>query len=257
MRRDRLTIIAAIVLALGMLASRPAASADLMLAVEDDWYPYAAEVNGRPEGISVDLVRAAYAAVGVDVGFRIMTYVRCMELVDQDEVIGCFNTPGDKDIRERQLLPEEPLDRNPAWIYTRATNDTRVTSLSDLKGEPIGIVNGYRYAEEFMSEPGLIREAAGSDLQNLKKLVAGRLQYVVLYERVADWLMGRYGEELGLELRPVLKVGELALYVSFSKHHPAAPQALNKLDEGLRAIKQSGEYQEIMHRWEQKLSRHP
>lgn len=257
MKRHRLTVLAALVLTLGTLAFAPVQGAELVLAVEDDWYPYAAEVNGKPEGISVDLVRAAYQAVDVEVAFRLMSYARCMELVDQGELIGCFNTPGDKEIRERQLLPKEPLDRNPAWIYTRATNDAHITSLTDLKGEPVGIVNGYRYAEEFMGHPGLVREAAGSDLQNLKKLVAGRLEYVVLYERVADWLIGRYGEELGLDLRPVLKVGELALYVSFSHNHPNARQAMNKLDEGLRAIKENGTYEDIMDRWEQKLSRRP
>lgn len=226
----------------------------LVLLAEDDWYPYAAAVDGEPRGISVDLVRAAYGAVGVDVEFRLASYSRCMELVNQGRFIGCFNTPVGDSALENQLLPEEALDRNPAWIYTRAGNDTAVDELGDLHGKPIGIVNGYRYADQFMADPALLREAAGSDLQNMKKLAAGRIEYVVLYERVAEWLMGRYGEEMGLELRPVLKVGELALFVSFSRQHPGAREAMTQLDEGLRRIKRNGEYRRIMAEWEDRLA---
>lgn len=226
----------------------------LVLLAEDDWYPYAAAVDGEPRGISVDLVRAAYAAVGVEVEFRIASYARCMELVNQGKYVGCFNTPVGESALENQLLPEEALDRNPAWVYKRADNEADIDELADLHGEPIGIVNGYRYADHFMNDPRLVREPAGSDLQNLKKLAAGRLEYVVLYERVAEWLVGQYGERMDLDVEPVVQVGELALYVSFSRQHPRAQEAMAKFDEGLRRLKQSGEYARIMAEWERKLS---
>lgn len=226
----------------------------LVLLVEDDWFPYAAAVGERPVGISVDLVRAAYGAVGVEVELTPMAYSRCMELVSGGQYVGCFNTPADDGAVDDQLLPEEPLDHNPAWIYKRADNPAWIGSLADLAGEPIGIVNGYRYSADFMNDPRLVREVAASDLQNLKKLAAGRLDYVVMYERVAEWLIGRHGTEMGLALEPVVKVGELALYVSFSRRHPAAATAMQQLDEGLRRIKRNGEYRRIMREWEQRLA---
>ena len=36
------------------------------LVAENDWFPYSAERHGEPEGMAVDLVRAAYKAAGVE-----------------------------------------------------------------------------------------------------------------------------------------------------------------------------------------------
>lgn len=238
-----------------LLFTAGAATAEtLTLVAENDWYPYAADRNGEARGISVDLVRAAYAAEGVDVQFKLMSYARCMELLNLGEEIGCFNTPDDDAIREAQLLPEHALDINPAYIYTRADNVAEALSLAQLGGKVVGIVNGYRYGNAFMQNPHILREYSPSDLQNLKKLAAGRLDYIVLYERVARYLIGQYGEELSIKIRPITPIGEIAIFVSFSPHHPRSAEAMKQFDQGMKKLQDSGRYAAILQGWDTKLT---
>lgn len=232
----------------------PAAAETLTLVAEDDWYPYAAERNGEARGISVDIVRAAYAAVGVDVQFKLMAYARCMESLDLGEEVGCFNTPDDDEIRLSQSLPQHALDINPAFVYARVDNVADDLTLEELRGSVVGIVNGYRYGNAFMQDPHFFREYSASDLQNLKKLAAGRLDYIVLYERVARYLIGRHGEDLAVNIKPVTPIGEIAIFVSFSRHHPRSESAKKQFDQGMQKLKESGQYASILNDWDAKLA---
>ena len=49
------------------LLSPAGAGERVVLVAEDDWYPYSAKRNGQSEGLSVDIVRAAFASAGVTV----------------------------------------------------------------------------------------------------------------------------------------------------------------------------------------------
>ena len=228
-------------------------ASSLTLVAEDDWYPYSAERQGEARGISVDIVRAAYAAVGVDVSFKVMSYARCMQLLDIGEEIGCFNTPADADIREQQVLPEHALDTNPAYIYVRGDHPYDDQTLAEHSGNVIGIVNGYRYGDVFMSDPQILREYSASDLQNLKKLAAGRLDYIVLYDRVARYLIGQYGDELGINIKPVTLIGNIEIYVSFSRNHPDSERAKRQFDEGMSVLQKEGRYAKILNEWDKRL----
>src|SRR5690606_42020620 len=49
-----------------LLGALGTAQADVpRIGVEDDWYPYSAVRQGEIRGLSVDIVRAAFAAAGV------------------------------------------------------------------------------------------------------------------------------------------------------------------------------------------------
>ena len=238
-----------------LLCTAPMLAAEtLTLVSENDWYPYAAERNGEARGLSVDLVRAAYAAVGVDVEFKVMSYARCMELLNTGEEVGCFNTPDDADIRAQQKLPQHALDTDLAYVYTRAESPQASLTLEQLAGKAVGIVNGYRYGDAFMHDPMILREFSASDLQNLKKLAAGRLDYIVLYERVARYLMGIYGGQLELKIKPVTPIGDIAIFVSFSPLHPRAEYAREMFDRGMSLLKSSGGYASIVSRWDAQLT---
>ena len=64
----------------------------IRIGAEDDWSPYSSVAQGRPVGFAVDLVRAAWAASGVDVELVPLPYARCMKEVDRGLLAGCFDT---------------------------------------------------------------------------------------------------------------------------------------------------------------------
>lgn len=82
-----------------------------------------------------------------------------------------------------------------------------IHSLADLAGRPVGTVVGYRYPElESALGHGFIREDAPSMENNLRKLIAGRMEYAILEKMVFEYQ---------LRMDKSIKLRADLLYVSF------------------------------------------
>ena len=67
-------------LALLFATAPPAHAEPLRIGAEDDWYPYTALRDGQVQGMSVDIVKAAFAATSTDIELLPYPYARCMQL---------------------------------------------------------------------------------------------------------------------------------------------------------------------------------
>ena len=224
----------------------------LVLVAEDDWYPYSAKRNGKAEGLAVDIVRAAFAAAGVSVEFKTMPYARCMQAVKQGVELGCFDTLKDAATRDAYLFHEQPLFKATIAIYAPASFAGSV-SARQLAGHSVGLTNGYTYGDDVERNPAIRRDMAPNDLLTLRKLLAGRTEFALVYTRVADWLQLQNPDLRG-GFRQVGTLLEDGLYLSFSKAHSEAPDAVRQLNRGLAKIRANGTYARIEADWQRRLS---
>lgn len=242
-----------VLLSLMLLVS--AASAEkFVIVAEDDWYPYSAAVNGKPEGFSVDVVKAAYKAAGHEVDYKLLTYNKCMADVSEGKEIGCFDTIIDENVLKTQQFHKEPLFTAKLMIYAKADSTATGLTIKDLAKKKVGVTAGYTYGDEFEKNTEMIKEQAPQDLFNLRKLIAGRIDYAIVYEKVGESIIGKNKSELFGKVKPVGQVGSLDVFVSFSKKHPQATKAMDEFDKGLKAIKANGEYKKIEETWTKKLA---
>lgn len=221
----------------------------IRIGAEDDWRPYSYVAEGKPVGFAVDLARAAWAAAGVELELVSLPYARCMREVDNGTLAGCFDTLRDARTEDKYLWHKRPLFKARIAIYGRnqGVGSTRV-ELADLLGRRIGVTNGYDYGEAFDNDTRMVRDVAPSDLISLRKLVAGRIDYALVYDRVAQEI-ARVHPQLaeGFVLRGTLV--EPPLYLSFSKRRPGLEPLIARFDAGLDKIHKSGEYARIEARW--------
>lgn len=228
--------------------SQPAlATGQLTLLAEDDWAPYASVQNGQAHGMAVDIVRAAYQAVGVTVTFRSMPYARCMRLVEVGREVGCFDSLKDSTTLQRFAFGKQPLFTATIAIYGHQP-ESGIT-VAGLAGKRIGLTNGYTYGSQVEQDTRMFKDKAVSDLASMRKLAARRLDYALVYTRVAEQLQRQHGHELGGRLYRVGTVIENPLYVSFSQRNPRSESAMNQLDRGLQLLQQTGLYQQILQQW--------
>ena len=234
----------------------PAFAAEpLVLVAEDDWYPYSAKRNGQAEGLAVDIVRAAYAAAGVTVEFRTMPYARCMQAVKQGVEIGCFDTLKDASTRDTYLFHEQPLFKATIGIYAPAAFSGRMTP-KQLVGHSVGLTNGYTYGDAVEKNDAIRKDMASNDLLTLRKLIAGRVEFALVYTRVADWLQ-QQSPELRGGFRQAGVLLEDGLYLSFSKSRRESAEAIRQLNRGLAQIRANGTYARIEGDWQRRLSAEP
>ncbi len=226
------------------------ASERIRIGAEDDWSPYSSSVKGKPQGFAVDLVRAAWAAAGVEVELVPLPYARCMKEVDRGDLAGCFNTLRDPVQETRYRWHQQALFQARIGIYGRvAPGETpKPMGLEGLRGKRIGTTHGYDYGAAFDGDPTMLRDEAPSDLSSLRKLVAGRVDYALVFDRVANAIAKSHPDlGKGFALHGVLVAPYL--YLSFSPKYPDIDRMVLLFDQGLAKVRKSGEYARIEAKW--------
>lgn len=224
------------------------ALANLTIIAENDWYPYSGEVDTQPRGLAVDIVKAAYKAAGVEVSLILRPYSRAMIEVKNGVHVGCFDTAYDKSLDADYLFHDESLFIAEIGIYG-ANDSPAINSVKELEGKKVGVTNGYTYSDEFDKNSKIIKEVAPGDLNNLKKLANGRVEYTVVYTRVNDHLVSANAQQLSGKYKKVGTLVTMPLFISFSKKHPDVQKALEAFNKGMALIKQDGTYDKIMSEW--------
>ncbi|MBF0484801.1 MAG: transporter substrate-binding domain-containing protein [Candidatus Omnitrophica bacterium] len=221
------------------------------IIAEDDWYPYSAKIENSAKGIGVDVVRAVFKAEGIDVEFETMNYDRGMAMVKDGQAIGCFDAPRTKEIEANYLWHDEAMFPAASMIYAPADYSGSVKSVADLPGKILGLTQGYGYGDAIDSNDKITKEYSKSDDVIIKKLIAKRVDFIVLFEKVADYLLSKEG--LQGQIKPVGPVESAQIYVAFSKSNPDGQKYRDIFSKGFSKIKADGTYQKIMDQWDAQL----
>lgn len=216
------------------------------IAAEDDWAPYSsvkADKSG-PEGLSPDLVRAAFKTQGVDVVFLAVPFARCLQYAKTGRALACFNATIIDSNRDVYHWHPTPLFEEELAIFgPQSAPDTPVT-VKDLEGRNLGVTIGYTYPTEIMENKKIRKFSATSDHNLLQMLAAKRVDYILIntmpgYMRIYQdpQLKGR-----------IKKVGVISLdgfWLGFSKADKNGQRLAETFEKGLRQIKADGTYQKI------------
>lgn len=221
----------------------------VVIGAEDDWYPYSGVVNGKPAGFAVDIVREAFSAAGIMVKFESLPYARCMAEAKAGKLLGCFNTARSPMLEKTYLWPDQPTFSARINVYVRSDSPLNNLTVKDLEGKTVGVTNDYEYGYEFDSNPRIKRDIANQDVLGLKKLIRGRFDYMLAYEKVTNHLLATYPDEFAGRIKPAGVIVNADLYVSFSKRYPDAAAMLARFNQGMAAIRKNKNYDQIEARW--------
>jgi len=220
--------------------------AELVLGVENSWAPYAYE-NGQ--GISVDIVRAAYSAVGRSVTFRSRPYARVLMEVESGALDGGFNVTRQASTERRFIFGATPiLIANGSYYFP----PNRVMDFKGLREVPVGtrlgLIIDYEYGDDYENYRDRFYESrVGRQQQIVRMLMAGRIDVAVMFDRVASYTV----QSMGLPKGSIVK-GRVhhssEIHVVFSKANAESLRNAEDLDLGLKIIKDSGLYADIISR---------
>jgi polar amino acid transport system substrate-binding protein len=165
-----------------------AAASDEILLVTGEFPPLTSESleNG---GLSVEIVRMVFAEMGRPVRFEFYPWERAEAMVASGEAWGAFPYVPTEERRTRYLV-SDPISygRTMLFYYGDRLAGTEYTELSDLQPFRMGVSLGYWYITPFQ-EAGLNLDEANDDVANLRKLQAGRIDLVPVYEVIGRWLI--------------------------------------------------------------------
>ena len=226
-----------------------AQGAPIRIGAEDDWAPFSSVQNGQLHGMAVDLVQAIFAEAGIPLELVPLPYARCMEEARRGRLAGCFDTLPDAALRKDFLFHARPLFIDEIWILGPVASTENRLKTADLAGRRVIVTHGYTYGDAFEGNPGIERVRAPHDINALRMLVAGRAEFAVVYRRITRHLERSSALDLRGQFKPVGKLEDAALYLSFSRQSPGAQALVHRFDEAHARLRANGVLQKIEKRW--------
>jgi len=207
----------------------------------NNWPPYTQMVEGKPAGLSVEILREAAARTGLRPTFVELPWNRCLQSVRGGYVDAVI------DAAPRAEFLQGPASfsvyTNTFWV--RDNDPLHAFDLPALQNYRIGLVNGYVYPKplhDALRPPAYQIEYSVDDPANVMKLGYGRVD-AIIGDYIATRVLAR---EHRLSLRALQPPHSFdRLYPSFNRNRADLHK---RIDVAIAAMIKEGFVDEIYHR---------
>jgi polar amino acid transport system substrate-binding protein len=225
--------------------------ADTIRLRSDAWFPLNGDPGAVRPGFGIEALQRIWGAAGYQLDYQLMSWARSLDAVrngDADCVIGA-----DQEEAPDLAFHREPLGMDSVKLYVRAADLWRFNSIGDIGRRSVAVISDYSYGDELDAwladsrNATRIQMAYGADALegNIRKLLAAQVDIVpespmVMSSALARLNLERFVTVAGLASPPA------PFYVACTAGNPAAEIWLATLDEGLRRLRASGEWQQLL-----------
>jgi polar amino acid transport system substrate-binding protein len=213
-----------------------------------EWSPYVGE--SLPQyGFTTAIVSEAFKRAGYEVKVDFMPWTRVIKESGEGTYDAAFPEYYSEE-RAQEFLMSEPFTSGPLGFYKRKADKITYTKLEDLKPYRIGVVIGYINTPEFDAANYLKKDEANSDEQNIRKLLAGRIDLAVIDKYVAQQLIKTSIPEAAgaLEfMEPPLQ--DQPLYVIFPRKTAGSEEKLKAFNAALKTMRDDGTLADILNEY--------
>ncbi|WP_375749842.1 substrate-binding periplasmic protein [Vibrio sp. HN007] len=238
-----------VVILLLLLTALPSAGKTSIRLSLGEWKPYISE--SMPDyGTFTQIVTESFALSGISVEYSFYPWKRAVYLAREGLVDGVIAIAHSKEREDEFLFSKDPILIGERVFFHMKDYPFHWNDMEDLKDIPIGGTFEYFYGEEFAQA-----EAAGkiqvdrvnSDLQNLQKLLAGRIKVFPITREIGQYIIKTdLSENKGkftFNEKPLITT---AFYIVLPKKSKSSEELISLFNSGFTKLKQSGRYQELL-----------
>ncbi len=223
----------------------PSAGAETLKLATGEWAPYTSE-EMEGHGFITEIITQVFQEMGMEADYQFAPWQRCYSLVLRGKVWAAFPYSYTEERAKEVFFSDTIGESTTKFFYYKTDHGAQYETLEDLKPYKIGGVKGYFYEEEF-EEAGLDVSYTSNETSSLKKLRAGRIDFMPLNELVGRALVKEefpgIAHEFGA-LPPPHSVAELKLIVS--KEYPNSKALLEQFNDALKKVKTTDAYRKIL-----------
>lgn len=236
-----------------ILFSLPAAGEDAKTVkiTCDPWPPWIESQDGvNPTGgifflITKEVFRRAHLAYTIE----IVPFQRCLYQLrtgKRDVMLMVSRTPE----REEFMEFSDIVINDPYYLYycTERIRSFEWTAWKDLENRTIGVVSGFNYGTAFLDaskEFNIRTDGSSTDVQNIRKLLKGRFDFIILNKANADRIAQQYPGFMDTVRRSEKVLHEGHYRFAFSKKSPFLP-VLPRINSILQEIRSDGTLERIV-----------
>ncbi len=214
---------------------------ELRLA-SDEWPPFTGE-PGTTRAAN-DLVETALDRAGIHATTTIVPWKQVEAGIrrgDFDGSAAMWRT----ERREQDMMFSAPYLENRLVLVGRAGSDVSATRMIDLVGKRVAAVGRYAYGDQIDQAQGVLFVNTRNDQDSLDRLLAGHVDYMLVDELVARYLLTFQPDEveanLEIGLRPLAR---RLLYFALRRDVPNVERIIAAFNGEIRAMQGDGTYAE-------------
>lgn len=220
----------------------------LDLVTGNDFAPFTGETLPQG-GMLTEVVQAAFKAVGLSYEVRFMPWKRGYDGVVAGKYLGSFpyvRTPE----REPEVLYSDPLMEVRQLVYLSARTPMEFRGPQDFKGRSVCAPVGYALPVELtaMVANGDLTRESPADLPACVRMVAtDRVDAFIIDEFTGQAAVAYVVAERDIRVaeQPYARVGQ---HLILSRANPEAEAVMAAFNSGLKKLKESGAFDEIVRR---------
>jgi len=211
-----------------------------------DWAPYTSATDAKCK-ILENVVSEAFKLEGIEVIYEYFPWKRSYALAKSGEFDGTFPWAKTEEHVEDFYIHKIYLIKDEGVFFHLKKVQFDWNSLEDLKKYSVGVTLGYK-EESIYKEKGIKAQAVPSEDLNFKKILAGRIDVYQTSKIVGYATINRLftTEDAKLFTNHPKPAVENEFYILFSKKTPNGQSLAHKFDSGLKKLKESGSYAQII-----------
>lgn len=160
----------------------------LKVSNELDWPPFDFNEDGKPLGLSIDLLQIISKRIGIELSYiHGYSWSELLEMIrlKQIDIIHSLNRSAS---REQFILFSDPYISNQTVIVTSKDNHT-IRNFDDLHNKKIAVIDGYNQKEVLRNRfEGVQFVSVKSPLEALKTVSSGQVDATIRFNGVASYL---------------------------------------------------------------------
>ncbi|MEH6650541.1 MAG: transporter substrate-binding domain-containing protein [Motiliproteus sp.] len=219
----------------------------------DIWCPYNCDPQSDRPGYVVEMAQQIFSRAGYRVDYRVMPWARALQSVDRGTITGAIGASPYE--LSSGVFPEQEIGQFRGHFIIPRTVTWRYQGDDSLDGMHIGVVNGYDYGSfnrfiERNRDSDWLEVLSGDNAMNrgLAMVARQRLDAYVEDRNVASYTIEQ------MQLQNQLMIGDsvgtpVKLYIAFSDKLPKSQQYRQILNDGIVAMRASGELAQILGRY--------
>lgn len=208
----------------------------------DVWPPFTNKEGNK--AIATAIVRQALNRSGIKIIHKIVAFSQVLKGINSNLYDGT-DAIWHSEERASSLIFSMPYLQNRLILVGKKGTDVSATSLKDLKGKTIGVVDAYDYGIESDSTIHLIH--GKSDQSNLQLLLEGKEDYMLVDALLVQYLLTyqekNAAEYLEIGTTPLIK---RPLHFAISKDVPNAEHIIERFNKEITKMVADGTYNEIL-----------
>ena len=243
-----LSMLALSVGALSIASSSVAADNKMVMAAADPYPPFVDPYNPL-DGLSLEVIRAAFKTQGYQVKMEYVPWARAEHGV-KDGVYDILPNVWHTEARTKELLYSTPYATNTVKFIKQRGDAFDFKGMDSLKGKRIGTIRDYGYSDEFNNSKAFVREDVSDFMQNIKKLATKRIDLTLEDEIVAKFQIGR-NDPAAMDKIEFAKtpLNSKPLYIASGLKNPRHKELIDAFNKGFESIKKDGTLEAIFKKY--------